>query len=68
VPPGVSVDRFADLLMLSCGVAAATGVVVVAVHGGLVLPGVQSPPAGGVVLTVLTMLAPGVALTMAVMV
>src|SRR5579883_1793960 len=63
VPPGVSVVVGELFWMLTCG----TGVnVTVLLHGGAELPGVHTPPAGGVAVAVLVTVAGGLALTVAV--
>ena len=63
VPLAVSVVVFAVFVTLTCGTG---GTVTVLVHGGVVFPGVHTPPVGGVTDAVLTTLAGGVALTVAV--
>jgi hypothetical protein len=56
----------AVLTIVSCGTGIVAVVVVVAVHGGAVSPGVQSPPAGGALFAVLVIVAGGAASTIAV--
>jgi hypothetical protein len=63
VPPGGSVVVVVLFCTLTCG----TGVnVTVLVHGGAVLLGVHTPPAGGVAAAVLVTVAGGFAPTVAV--
>jgi hypothetical protein len=62
LPPGVSVDAFADFVMPTCGADVATAD---AMHGGAVLPGPHTPP-GGFALAVFVTCAGAVPLIVAV--
>ncbi len=60
--PGVSVEVFAVLMILTCGADVA---VVDAMHGGAVLPGAHTPP-GGFALAEFVTCVGGVALSVSV--